>query len=176
MNTSTPESKAAEDPSACGWLLLLAHRRSPPLTAGSPPLTAAHRCSLLLTTAHHCSLLFTTAHYCAQIGLLDLEINRCSKMLCGFLLLMTSVLVTAKGFDNSNWWLLGVRFMLLFSSIIPISLRINLDMAKTYYSFLIARDPVTVVNNLPNRLTARPLRKSQKPSYGTRMCLKNSAG
>lgn len=32
------------------------------------------------------------------------------------------------------------RYMLLFSSIIPISLRVNLDMAKTAYSLFIMRD------------------------------------
>jgi phospholipid-translocating ATPase len=38
--------------------------------------------------------------------------------------------------------------MLLFSAIIPISMRVNLDLAKTFYSFLIMRDkeiPGTVV-------------------------------
>ena len=32
-----------------------------------------------------------------------------------------------------------VRFIILFSSIIPISLRVNLDMAKTVYSFVMMR-------------------------------------
>lgn len=37
------------------------------------------------------------------------------------------------------------RFLLLFSSIIPISLRVNLDLAKTVYSIMMMRD-----SNIPN--------------------------
>jgi phospholipid-translocating ATPase len=33
-----------------------------------------------------------------------------------------------------------LRFLILFSSIIPISLRVNLDMGKTVYSWLISKD------------------------------------
>ena len=42
------------------------------------------------------------------------------------------------------------RFVLLFSAIIPISLRVNLDLAKSYSSYLITNDrniPSTVVRN-----------------------------
>ena len=54
-----------------------------------------------------------------------------------------------QGFDGP-WWNHLARFILLFSYIIPISLRVNLDMAKIAYSFLISRDrnlPGTVVRS-----------------------------
>ena len=50
--------------------------------------------------------------------------------------------------NRGPWPIYLFRFILLFSAIIPISLRVNLDMAKTAYSSFIMRDkhiPNTVV-------------------------------
>lgn len=58
-------------------------------------------------------------------------------------------MVALKGFKGI-WAIYLFRFILLFSAIIPISLRVNLDMAKTAYSFFIMRDrqmPGTVVRS-----------------------------
>lgn len=44
-----------------------------------------------------------------------------------------------QGFDGP-WYRYLMRFILLFSYIIPISLRVNLDMGKAAYSFMIQRD------------------------------------
>lgn len=44
-----------------------------------------------------------------------------------------------KGF-NGPWYRYMFRFILLFSYIIPISLRVNLDMGKTFYAWCIQRD------------------------------------
>jgi magnesium-transporting ATPase (P-type) len=78
-----------------------------------------------------------------KVGLLDLEINRLSKVLFGLLVGLSVALTALKGFTGV-WYLYLFRFVLLFSSIIPISMRVNLDMAKTLYSYLIMRD-----NNIP---------------------------
>ena len=54
-----------------------------------------------------------------------------------------------KGF-HGMWPIYFFRFILLFSAIIPISLRVNLDLAKLFYSYLIMNDPQipsTVVRN-----------------------------
>jgi phospholipid-translocating ATPase len=40
-----------------------------------------------------------------------------------------------------------LRFLILFSSIIPISLRVNLDMGKTMYSYMMSVD-----RNIPNTI------------------------
>lgn len=74
-----------------------------------------------------------------KVGLLDIEINRLSKALCALLLLLSFVMITLQGF-HGKWYIYWFRFMLLFSAIIPISLRVNLDMAKTVYSVLIMKD------------------------------------
>lgn len=44
-----------------------------------------------------------------------------------------------KGFSGP-WYRYMFRFVLLFSYIIPISLRVNLDMGKTFYAWCIQRD------------------------------------
>lgn len=45
-----------------------------------------------------------------------------------------------KGF-NGPWYRYMFRFVLLFSYIIPISLRVNLDMGKAFYSYQMQNDP-----------------------------------
>lgn len=41
-----------------------------------------------------------------------------------------------QGFDGI-WWIYFFRFVLLLSSIIPISMRVNLDLGKMLYSLLV---------------------------------------
>lgn len=63
------------------------------------------------------------------------------------------VMMLLKGF-NGPWYRYMFRFVLLFSYIIPISLRVNLDMGKAFYSWQMQNDkeiPGTVV-----RLTTIP--------------------
>jgi phospholipid-translocating ATPase len=74
-----------------------------------------------------------------KVGKLDLEINKLSKFLFCFMILMALGIVTLQGF-RSYWYIQFFRFILLLSSIIPISLRVNLDMAKVFYCYLIYKD------------------------------------
>ena len=55
-------------------------------------------------------------------------------------------MVALKGF-HGPWYRYLFRFILLFSYIIPISLRVNIDMAKTVYSWFIQHD-----KEIPNTL------------------------
>jgi phospholipid-translocating ATPase len=75
----------------------------------------------------------------SKIGLLDLEVNFLSKILFGFLILLALGICFLNGF-HGDWRMFYFRTMLLLSSIIPISLRVNLDLAKLYYSFCINSD------------------------------------
>jgi phospholipid-translocating ATPase len=91
-----------------------------------------------------------------KTGVIDLEINFFSKVLFLGLVALSMVLILLKGFGGF-WFIYLFRFFILFSSIIPISMRVNLDMAKTYYSALINRDkeiPGTVVrtSTIPEEL------------------------
>ncbi|VDP01320.1 unnamed protein product [Soboliphyme baturini] len=82
----------------------------------------------------------------SKIGRLDNEVNNLTKMLFVVVAVLALVMVCLKGF-HGPWYLTYFRFVLLFSYIIPLSirkltssLRVNLDMAKLVYSFLISRD------------------------------------
>ncbi|XP_052816784.1 probable phospholipid-transporting ATPase IIB [Mya arenaria] len=85
----------------------------------------------------------------SKVGLLDLEINTLTKVLFSAVVALSIVMILLKGWGGP-WYRYLFRFILLFSYIIPISLRVNLDMGKAVYSWLITRDkhiPGTVVRS-----------------------------
>ena len=69
-----------------------------------------------------------------KVGKLDLEINRLSKFLFVFMIIISFGIVALSEFKG-NWLINFFRFVLLLSAIIPISLRVNLDMGKIYYCY-----------------------------------------
>lgn len=70
-----------------------------------------------------------------KTGLLELEINKLLKILCALVFLMAVGLVMAHGWPpKSTWYIDTMRYLILFLSIIPVSLRVNLDLAKSIYS------------------------------------------
>jgi len=68
-----------------------------------------------------------------KIGKVDHEINKLSFMLFIFMLILSFTIVALSGF-RGNYGINFVRYMLLLSAIIPISLRVNLDLGKLYYT------------------------------------------
>ncbi|KAK1442221.1 putative phospholipid-transporting ATPase [Babesia gibsoni] len=68
-----------------------------------------------------------------KIGCFDWEVNLMTKVLFSILLIMSFAMVLLGGFVG-RWYIWLVKFLLLFSTVIPISLRINLDIAKFTYS------------------------------------------
>ncbi|KEQ68650.1 phospholipid-translocating P-type ATPase [Aureobasidium namibiae CBS 147.97] len=87
----------------------------------------------------------------SKTGLLENEINSLTKILCFLTLALSFLLVALKGFKaekGQEWYVSVMRFLILFSTIVPISLRVNLDMGKSMYAWFIERDqgiPGTVV-------------------------------
>ena len=85
----------------------------------------------------------------SKIGLLDEEINSLTKVCVAAVIVLALVMVILKGFDGP-WWNYLIRYILLFSYIVPISLRVNLDIGKVCYSYMIQADgriPNTVVRS-----------------------------
>ncbi|KAI9669850.1 MAG: putative aminophospholipid-translocase [Caeruleum heppii] len=79
----------------------------------------------------------------SKIGLLEYEINSLTKILCLLTLCLSIVLVALEGFESTDqrkWYVAMMRFLILFSTIIPISLRVNVDMGKSVYAWFIERD------------------------------------
>ncbi|KAJ1768277.1 putative aminophospholipid-translocase [Coemansia sp. RSA 1813] len=90
-----------------------------------------------------------TGHAKTKVGILDSEVNRLSKILFVVTLALSLAMVALDGF-KAVWYITLFRFLILLSSIIPISLRVNLDMGKSFYSMTIERDseiPGSVVRN-----------------------------
>ena len=75
----------------------------------------------------------------SKVGLIDWELNGLTKMLFLATVVLSVILVVLKGFDGP-WYIYMFRFILLFSYLVPISLRVNLDMGKIFYSWAIGRD------------------------------------
>lgn len=73
-------------------------------------------------------------------GSLDLELNFLSKCLFTAMTVV-AFLTTAGSGTTENWIFMTVKFILLTSSIIPISLRVNLDFSKLVFSYRINTDP-----------------------------------
>jgi phospholipid-translocating ATPase len=85
----------------------------------------------------------------SKVGKIDYEINRLSKILFLMMVMFAGTIIILDGLTGL-FYIKFFRFLLLLSSIIPISLRVNMDMAKIWYSYLIENDdsiPGTKVRN-----------------------------
>ncbi len=75
-----------------------------------------------------------------KFGIIDLEINFLSKLLFFLLFLMTVLFVLLQWTEPDYILIQSMRMIILLSSIIPISMRVNLDFAKLFYSYNINND------------------------------------
>lgn len=95
----------------------------------------------------------STSRSRSKTGLLEREINNLTKILCVLTFSLSIALVALQGFEskvtdpknpdkvaNVAWYLKILQFLVLFSTIIPISLRVNLDMGKSAYAWFIEKD------------------------------------
>jgi phospholipid-translocating ATPase len=74
-----------------------------------------------------------------KMGKTDQELNYLSKVLFVFMIILAILIVFTGGLGE--YWLLDLfRQILLLSSIIPISLRVNMDISKTLFSYRINHD------------------------------------
>ncbi|ANQ10969.1 Phospholipid-transporting ATPase [Plasmodium coatneyi] len=81
-------------------------------------------------------------------GMIDNKLNMITLFLFLILALFSMYMCTVK--LNNLWYLNFIRFVLLFSSVIPISLSVNLNIAKIYYTLVIQKDKeieTTIIKN-----------------------------
>lgn len=109
-----------------------------------------------------------------------------SKVLFSMLMLISFAIVVFNGF-HGNWVLFFFRIILLLSSIIPISLRVNLDLAKLWYCYEINSDTqiegaVARNSNIPEDLgriqfliTDKTGTLTQNDMICKRICTENSS-
>lgn len=125
------------------------HANSSPLTIDN---TAWANTVLASNTVTYAAIIYTgsqtraalsTSASRSKVGLLEYEINNLTKILCALTLTLSFVLVALEGFEPTNdkkWYVAIMIYLILFSTIIPMSLRVNLDMAKSVYGRFIQRD------------------------------------
>ena len=104
---------------------------------------------LVMYTGKETRSVLNTSTPATKVGILDTEINRFTILLCIFQLLLGFSLVVL-GLFKGVWWLNYFRFLVLVSAVIPISMSVNLDVAKFIYAWLVITDtdiPGCVVRN-----------------------------
>lgn len=102
-------------------------------------LAAGSAVGMVVYTGRETRAAMNTSEPETKVGLLDMEINWIAKILCSVTFALSVFLVGLNGF-RGTWFVYIFRFLILFSSIIPISLRVNLDMGKTVYAREIQND------------------------------------
>ena len=115
-------------------------------TAWANTVIASHATTLavIVYTGPQTRSALSTAPSRSKSGLLEYEINSLTKILCALTLALSIILVALEGFEKTTgnvWYVKIMRFLVLFSTIVPISLRVNLDLGKSVYSWFIQRDP-----------------------------------
>ncbi|CAK7216272.1 Putative aminophospholipid-translocase [Sporothrix bragantina] len=125
-------------------------------TAWANTVIASHATTLavIVYTGPQTRSALSTAPSRSKTGLLEYEINSLTKILCALTLFLSIILVAIEeglvgsgggskvpGVTNVVWYVKIMRFLVLFSTIVPISLRVNLDLGKSVYSYFIQRDP-----------------------------------
>jgi len=119
-------------------------------------LASGSAIGLVIYTGRDTRSVMNTSFPKTKVGKIDWEINRLAKILCIVTLTISFTLIFLNGFRGS-WYISLLRFLIILSSIIPISLRVNLDLGKTYYSYDIMHDdeiPGTIVrtSTIPEEL------------------------
>lgn len=146
-------------------------------TAWSNTVLASNSTTIcaILYTGPETRAALSTSRSRSKTGLLEDEINNLTKILCFLTFSLSIILVALGGFESGGhnskntkptdpedvvsgtWYIRIMRFLILFSTIIPISLRVNLDMGKSAYAWFIEHDkdiPDTVVrtSTIPEEL------------------------
>lgn len=104
---------------------LVASHAVEPLTAenmlwANTVLAAGAAVGMVVYTGRETRAVMNTSQPGTKVGLLDHEINRLAKILCAVTFALSVILVALNGF-RGHWWVYVFRFLILFSSIIPIS-------------------------------------------------------
>ena len=115
----------------------------------STVLAAGKAYGMVLYTGREMRVVMNTTSPRSKTGQVEKEVNLLSKVLFVALSALALGMVGLQGFQD-DWFVQFFRFVILLSSIIPISLRVNLDFSKLTYSRMMSVDediPGTIVRN-----------------------------
>jgi len=114
-------------------------------------LAAGEAVGLVVFTGRETRIQMNARSPRTKVGKTDGEINFLSILLfCFVMVLATTNLVLSGTYFRERWYIYFFKNVLLLSSIIPISLRVNIDFAKIVYSLRVGSDERlegTVVRN-----------------------------
>lgn len=114
-------------------------------------LAAGEAVGLVVYTGRETRIQMNARSPRTKVGKTDEEINLLSVLLfCFVMVLASSNLILSGTYFRERWYIYLFKNVLLLSSIIPISLRVNIDFAKIVYSLRVGSDPRlegTVVRN-----------------------------
>lgn len=87
-----------------------------------------------------------------KLGIFDQEVNTLCKLLFLLMILLTSIVTIFSSGNYQTWQIIPtfMRYMILLSNVIPVSMRVNLEFAKLVYSRVINKDegiPGTLARN-----------------------------
>ena len=82
-------------------------------------------------------------------GILDHELNRTNIYLFFIMFFLSLIIISFKSFEFFTF----IKFIILFSAIIPIALRVNLDVSKTWFSYAISTDKKNIPETLARNST-----------------------
>ena len=74
-----------------------------------------------------------------KICVLDQELNKHNIYLFIIMFILSLILTILRGYYPAMTFTF-MKFIILFCAIIPIDLRINLDVSKTWFSYIISKD------------------------------------
>jgi phospholipid-translocating ATPase len=105
--------------------------------------------AVVIYTGKHTRAAMNTNHPSTKFGIIDEELNFAAKLLFLLSFILSFIMISLKGFFGP-WIEYLIRFFILFSSIIPMSLRVNVDTARIIYGYQISQDqkiPGIIVRN-----------------------------
>lgn len=110
----------------------------------------------VIHTGHETKSAMNSSKPRAKSGLIEKELNKIG-ILCFLLMVVAAVGLTAQQGFRGKWVIMIIRFLVLISAMVPISMRVNIDVGRLWYSFDISRDaqiPGTIARNsdLPEEL------------------------
>jgi len=112
-------------------------------------LTAGTIIALVLYTGKETRSQLNNRSARPKFGILDKEVDSLSLILFAMMVFISVLTLVSSG-QYGSWYTVVIRYIILYSSIIPISLRVNLDLAKLAYCYMIYKDdemPETVARN-----------------------------
>lgn len=105
----------------------------------STVLCSSHAVAMVIYIGRETRIAMNITEARIKVGTLDSELNMLSKLLF-VVMLGIAIILKVLAEDGSNFIVAVVKYVLLLSSIIPISLRVNLDFSKIVFTYKINSD------------------------------------